>query len=424
MRLPSMPPRGRSGAWLVALGIALLLVIQPMWSDQVAAAVAGAILLTILAASRWQLRWLPVIVLVASGVILRLANWHIDSSDVDDVTRAALERVLAGLSPYGLGYGASEPPGAGWPYGPVAVAWYLPTAFDPTIMEWLVSTVLLVALALRAGAGRPLGLAIFAVAPPLVLATVDGSNDTSAGFLILLALVVAARRPVAGAALLAIAVAFKPYAAAWLPPLVALGGLPVLAGFVAASVAAWSPVLLAWGLPGYLRSLHLAELAHLRNAYWSLGAVLDGLVPGGAPQVLETLRYGFGGVAAAVGFRYVRVSRPTIDGVIFAGTATFVAAQFGGYFGSYVYLAALAPILCWRVDDWFRTVVVALARDHRSVGRLAREHTAPVTAPLLRPRPATGWLAARTATSNAGRARRGGHDQRERPAPLSRLPGT
>jgi hypothetical protein len=72
-RLPGLPPRGRSGPWLVALGIALVLAIQPMWRDSVAIAVAGAIALTMVAAARWQLRWLPVVVLIACGAALRLS---------------------------------------------------------------------------------------------------------------------------------------------------------------------------------------------------------------------------------------------------------------------------------------------------------------------------------------------------------------
>lgn len=441
IRLLRLPPRGRSGPWLIALGIALLLAIQPIWRDGVAVGIAGAIFLTMLAAARWELRWLPVLVLVAAGVILRLASWGVDASDVDDVTRAAILRFLGGLSPYGIGYMSSVPYGAGWPYGPVAIAWYLPSVNDPTIIEGIVSAVILVALAVRAGNGHPIGLAIYAVAPPLVLATVDGSNDTSAGLLILVALVVAGHRPRLGAGLLALAVAFKPYAAAWLPPLIALGGLPVLVAFAAVSVVAWAPVLFAWGIPRYLRSLALAEEAHLRAAYWSVAAIWDGLLPGGAPRFLETLRYGFAGLTAALGFRYVRLSRPTIDGVILAGTATFVVAQFGGYFGSYVYLGAIAPILCWRVDDWFGRLVVAAARGYQRVGRDRRRvRKASVTAPVPAPVAGRAWAAARSTNDGLDRARararstgdpahgrpgggRSGREHRGRAPGLGRLPG-
>ena len=67
------PRAGRSGPWIVALGIALVLAVQPIWPDRTAVAVAGAIALTLVAAARWQLRWLPVVVLVLCGLALRLS---------------------------------------------------------------------------------------------------------------------------------------------------------------------------------------------------------------------------------------------------------------------------------------------------------------------------------------------------------------
>ena len=46
-------------------------------------------------------------------------------SDVLDVTAAAIDRVLAGLNPYGVGYEQSRPPGSPFPYGPLALLWYV-----------------------------------------------------------------------------------------------------------------------------------------------------------------------------------------------------------------------------------------------------------------------------------------------------------
>jgi hypothetical protein len=209
-RLLRIPPRGRSGDWLVALSVALVLAIQPNWPDRTAIGVAGLIGLTLLASARWKLRWLPVMVLIVCAVALRLAMFGTHASDVSDVTRQAIHYAFSGENPYGFGYGVSRPMGAPFPYGPVDLLWYAPFAFDPTVLEVGVSIAITLMLAVRAGQGRPMGLAIFAVAPPLVLASVDGSNDTSAGLFILAALVIAAHRPKAGAAALAVAVAFKP----------------------------------------------------------------------------------------------------------------------------------------------------------------------------------------------------------------------
>ena len=271
-RLLRLPARGRSGGWLFALGLALILAIQPNWPDRTAIAVAGAIGLTLVAAARWQLRWLPVVVLVLCGIALRLATFHINGSDVSDVTKVAILTVQHGGDPYGIGYISSRPAGAPFPYGPLALLWYLPSVQDPRVIEFGVSVALMLYFALRAGKGRPVGLAIFALAPPLVLATVDGSNDTSAGLLILAALVAAARRPVLGAVILAAAVSFKPYAIAWVPPLIIWAGIPSLIAFAVASVVAWAPVLFLWGPASYLQSLVMAQETHLRQAYWSLGA--------------------------------------------------------------------------------------------------------------------------------------------------------
>jgi hypothetical protein len=375
-RLLRVPPRGRDSSWLFALGIALVLAIQPNWPDRTAVAVAGAIALTLVAAARWQLRWLPVVVLVGCGVALRLAMFHVNGSDVSDVTRVAIMTVQHGGDPYGVGYISSRPAGAAFPYGPLALLWYLPSVQDPTIVEFGVSLALMLYFALRAGNGRPVGLAIFALAPPLVLATVDGSNDTSAGLLILAALVVAVRRPVAGAAILAAAVAFKPYAIAWVPPLVIWAGIPSLLAFVAASVVAWSPVLFVWGPGSYLRSLAMAQESHLRQAYWSLGAILDGFAPG-AGRALETIRYFLSGAVAIVGGLRVR----SIDGVIVVGAIVFVIAQFAGYFGSYVYLGAVAPILCWRVDDWLRRGLPEVLRAYAEVPGMAHRLRRPAAVP-------------------------------------------
>jgi hypothetical protein len=378
--LPRLPQRGRSGPWIVALGIALVLAIQPIWRDSVAIAVAGAIALTLAAAMRWQLRWLPVFVLLGCGAALRLSALAGDAaSDVSAVTSAAIQVVLAGGDPYGLGYLVSRPAGAAFPYGPVALLWYLPTWWDPVLIEVAVSGLLMGWLGLRAAKGRPIGLAIFALAPPLVLASVDGSNDTTAGLMILAAMAVATRRPAAGAAILAVAVAFKPYAIAWVPALLLWAGLPSVLAFVGASIVAWGPVLFMWGPSSYLKSLAMAQETHLRSSYWSVAAILDGIAPGLAPRALESIRYLISGAVAVVGALRVR----TLDGVIVVGTAAFVLAQFTGYFGSYVYIAAVAPLLCWRVDDWLQMGLPELTRAYAAVPEIGRRLARPT--PVVRP---------------------------------------
>ncbi len=313
-----------------------------------------------------------------------------EASDVADVTSAAIGTMTAGGNPYGFGYDVSRPPGAAFPYGPVALLWVFPFQANPAVLELLVSMALTCYFGLRAAMGRPIGLAIFALAPPLVLAAVDGSNDTSAGLFILAAFVFGASRPALGAAILAVAVAFKPYALAWLPPYLVWAGLPSLLAFAGASVVAWGPVLFSWGIDSYLRSLAIARETHLRQAYWSLASIWEGFGLGAAPRVIESVRYVIAGAVAILGGRMVR----SMDGVIVVGTLVFVLAQFGGYFGSYVYLAAIGPLLCWRVDDWLRMGLPELVRAYGRAPHLgprlphaARELT-PQAAPKLAPQAA------------------------------------
>jgi len=379
-RVLRLPPRGRSGTWLVALGIGLVIAIQPIWKDNFAIGVTGLIALTLIACARWQLRWVPVLVVVLCGVALRWSASNTHASDVSDVTRAAIMTMTQGVNPYGIGYLASRPVGAPFPYGPVDLFWYLPFLQDPTQLEMLVTFVLLGYFGIRAGTGRPLGLVIFALAPPLILASVDGSNDTSAGLFILVALALAAKRPALGAGVLAIAVAFKPYALAWLPPLALWAGAPAIFGFLAASFVAWSPVLFVWGAESYLRSLAMAQQTHVREAYWSLASVWDGIDPGSAPRALETIRYVASGAVAVIGGLRVR----SIDGVIVVGAVAFMIAQFAGYFGSYVYVAAVAPIICSRVDDWLRHLLPELTHAYGeapALGRRIRRATSPAPLP-------------------------------------------
>jgi hypothetical protein len=379
-----LPPRGRSGPWILALSIALIIAFQPMWADATAVGVVGAIGLTLVAAARWQLRWLPVVVLVACALALRLSVIDREASDVADVTRMAILSMIGGDNPYGVGYWASRPEGAAFPYGPVALLWYLPFRIDPANLELLVSMALTGYFGIRAANGRPIGLAIFALAPPLVLAAVDGSNDTSAGLFILAAIAVGARWPAAGAVVLAVAIAFKPYAVAFLPAFIAWAGLTSLVVFAVASVIAWAPVLFTWGVDSYLRSLAIAQSTHLREAYWSLAAVWQRILPGAAPRELETIRYFVAGGVAVLGALKVR----SIDGVIVVGSLAFVIAQFGGYFGSYVYIAAIAPVLCWRVDDWLRMGLPELMRAYGTAPGIGRTPRRPVLAPAPT-RPAT-----------------------------------
>src|SRR6185503_6006363 len=134
-RVLRLPPRGRSGAWLVALGIGLVMAIQPIWKDNYAIGVTGLIALTLIACARWELRWVPVLVVIFCAVMLRWSVSNNEASDVSDVTRMAIMTMQEGSNPYGIGYFISRPPGSPFPYGPVDLFWYLPFVSDPTQAE-------------------------------------------------------------------------------------------------------------------------------------------------------------------------------------------------------------------------------------------------------------------------------------------------
>jgi hypothetical protein len=345
--LPSRLHDDRDIPMWIALATALVLTVQPGRTSAVILGALALLVVTTLAARRWRLGWLGIAVLLAVGIGLRAGVPDHGASDVLDVTSTALKTALQGFNPWGHGFSTSRPPGAPFPYGPMALFWYLPAIDDPRSLELFVSCAILALLAVR---GRPVGLAIYATAPTLVLTASDGSNDTSAGFLILLALVVAARRPWAGAAILALAVAFKPYAAAWAPALLVYGGIPAFQAFLATSIVVWAPSLLSWGPTSYLKSLQLADLTH-NATYWSFGVIYEQVFQHGAPRdLLNKLRLLFGGAVAMAAIWRIR----TIDHVIIAGVLVFLIVMFGGYWGSYAYLGAIAPILCWRIDDWLR----------------------------------------------------------------------
>lgn len=345
----------------VALAFGLGLAIQPLGNRPITLVAVALLLVTIVLARILRLGWLGIVVLLGVGIALRLGVESHSASDVLDVTGSALRRAFQGENPWGHGFDNSRPPGAPLPYGPLALFWYTPAIERPRELELFVSCAILALLAVR---GRPVGLAVYATAPILILNATDGSNDTSAGFLILVAFMLAEKRPWLGAIGLAAAVAFKPYAAAWVPGLVLFGGLAALEAFVAASVVIWAPALLTWGAGSFLSSLEGADATH-HTTYWSVGVVWEAIVGRSAPrELLDQARLGAGTAAMLVGLRFAS----SLDRVIVIGIVVFAIVMFGGYWGSYAYLGALAPVVCWRLDDWLRLPARATRAAPRHVG--------------------------------------------------------
>lgn len=335
-------PRTELVVWL-ALIVALVGLLQTGTPPRVAVLSLIVVAAALAISLRWRIGGVVVIVLLCVGVALRLATQG-GFSDVLIVSEAATRQMLAGANPYGHGYPGSFPPGAPFAYGPLALLWYIPSLDDPGNLELLASCVILAALAVR---GRPLGLAIYAVTPAFIITTSDGSNDTTAGLLILVALLAAVRWPIVGAVLLALATAFKPYAVAWLPGLLALaGGFAPLVAFVITSLMAWLPAVILWGPESLLWSFRRADEIHAQP-YYSLAFGLGSPEAIGKP-VWQAIRVGAGVLLAVVSFLTVR-SAPAM---IIAGALVFGATLFLGWWGTFAYFAAVAPIICWHLDDW------------------------------------------------------------------------
>jgi hypothetical protein len=326
----------------VALIVALVCLLQPGLPARPALLAAIGAVVLLVATTRWRVGWFAIVLLVTVGVVLRLQPPS-GSSDVLAVTEAAIHEMLAGGNPYGHGFAESVPPGAPFAYGPLALAWYVPTLDAPGTMERLAAGFVLVALAVR---GRPLGLAIYAVMPALVGLVSDGSNDTSAGLLLLVALLTCLRWPLGGAVLLAVATAFKPYALAWLPGLLAYAGslLPLLA-FLVTSAALWLLPMLRWGVEAMLWSFRQADAVHA-TPYYSLAYAVGGEW---LPQpAWQGLRVAAGFLLAVLSLRWVT----TAASFIIVGSLVFLATLFLGWWGTFAYLAAVAPVICWHLDDW------------------------------------------------------------------------
>ena len=331
---------------LVALVVAIVLLI-PMGTrpgGETLAAVA-AVAAALFVATQWRVAPLAIAVLLVVGVGLRTAIETHFGSDVIDVVASAIRHVELGENPYGVGYTASRPEGAPYAYGPLALLWYGPLQNDGWRLEIFIGCVVLTLLALR---GKLLGLAIYATSPVLVAISGDGSNDTSGGFILLVAFIVARRRPVLGAVLLAAAVAFKPYAAAWAPAYLVWAGWGAIAVFGAATLVLWSPVLLVWGVPSFLKSLDMANRVH-NFTYFSFGELFES-VTHHTPlrELLDNLRLVLGTITALVTLRWAR----SLDGVIIAGTLVYLVTLYMGFWSTPAYFAGIGPILCWRIDDW------------------------------------------------------------------------
>ncbi len=277
---------------------------------------ALALLVVPLSLLAWRRPAVVALLMVLGGTVFRLGYIGMGVGDELTVTQAAAREAFAGGNPYGHGYSETSPPGAPFPYGPLALVWSLPGAWVELLAS--VVTMLLVAWC-RAWITLALmsGMALFAAF------TVYGGNNASPGLLIAAGLLALRGRPLLAGLLLAMAAALKPYAFAWFPAAVAYGGLRALLGAGVGTAVLWSP-LLVWGPLSFLRSVELAENLphHLPNA-----------------ANLPLLRV----LAVPVALASLLVRR--WEWVVLSGAVIFLTVLFLARWAATSYVLALIPIL-------------------------------------------------------------------------------
>ncbi|HET9539184.1 MAG TPA: hypothetical protein VFQ46_01145 [Candidatus Limnocylindria bacterium] len=276
---------------------------------------APAVWLVWLVALPLTLRW-PVPTIIAASVILRLGFADRCCADQIIVSQSAWERVLSGQGPYGVGYASTIPPGAPFPYGPLAVIWWVPGP----VMEFAAALGIMGILAWQRGLAT---LAVFGLWQASIRPQWVGVNDYSPGLLILIALLLLRSRPLVGAIVLSVAAALKPYAAAWFLPAIGFGGWGVAAVLAGATAVLWSP-LLWWGGPAaYLESVRLAAAVHHEQR--------DALN-------LPLLRW----LAVPIAIAGLWVRR--WEWAVLVGSAVFAIFLFLDFWASYSYWLAVLPI--------------------------------------------------------------------------------
>lgn len=283
--------------------------------------------------------------IIAASVVMRFGFIDSGYADQIQVSQSAFERVLAGGNPYGVGYASTL--GAPFPYGPLALVWWLP---GPVIEGVAVTALMALLLWQRAW----LTLAVIAGWHPAVYLTFVGVNDYSPALLIALGLVLLRTRPVWGGVTLAAAAALKPYAAAWFLPAIGFGGLATALSVLGASVLLWSPLLLVWGIPSFLRTVELANAVHDEAGY-----TLN----------LPMLRW------LAIPFAALGLAARRWEHAVIFGSAAFIVFLFLDRWASYGYWIAVIPPLGLALEALWR----GRARDRSGI----RQRVDVAPAPLV-----------------------------------------
>jgi hypothetical protein len=165
--------------------------------DRVFLLIAGAVLLGLSLSGRDQGKfvcWWAVLI----GISERISRSPLlDGSDVLRATQEAIVNLLHGLNPYTVPLTSTIPPGSPLVYPPGELLWYLPAHLffgDITRVDTVAGILTTVAISiagLRAGWDRvALPAVLYATWGIAAFRAVDGSNDISAAFMVVLALAI------------------------------------------------------------------------------------------------------------------------------------------------------------------------------------------------------------------------------------------
>ncbi len=295
----------------------------------------------------WRRPVVGALAMAAGGAWLRIIYaGYPETSDQLIVVWAALEHVLQGGSPYGVGFAESVPPGSPFVYGPLALltgplgVWGEVAAATGTmlLLVWTRSW-----LTLAAYAGYHVAIQM----------GVSGINDQIPAFLLLAGLLALERRRVLGGVLIAVAAAVKPHVLAWFPAAMGYGGVATAAALLATLAVLWSP-LLVWGPLAFVRSTQMATELHA------------GRPPENAMN-MPALRV----LAAPVALASFFVRRWWL--VVVSGSIIFMIVLFFDRWASYGYWLVVLPPLGMLIERWWR--------ERQAAVRASAERAATTRAP-------------------------------------------
>jgi hypothetical protein len=347
--------------------------------DRVVLLIAGAVLLGLSLSGRDQGKFVCWYAIVIGASERFSRSPLLDGSDVLRATQEAIVNLLQGLNPYTVPLTSTIPPGSPLVYPPGELLWYLPAHVlfgDLTRVDTvagILTTVVICIAGLRAGWDRvALPAMLYATWGIGAFRAVDGSNDVSAAFMVVLALAVlvfADRDTRSGriafivsAVFFGWAVAFKQFAIVILP--LVLRHLAVAGrdwrryGLISlATIAILVVPFLAWD-PGAFLSQQLATLtfhtdvwgANLLSLLQQYTDVTDWLPVFFAAEILVTL-VGFG--------VFLRARLATIGVATFAGCAVILIALLLARWTTqpyYAYLGGVAAMALALVDRDARQV--------------------------------------------------------------------